>query len=92
MAEIRTAQEMREACANIADDYDCLYADGRGEAVVEAQESIAAAIRALPVAPREVPEAVRKWMRVVDRKDGSLAEFVFASADLRVWLRKEFGI
>ena len=40
------AAAMREAAAKVADDYDCLYADGRGAAVAECQESIAAAIRA----------------------------------------------
>lgn len=63
------AEAMREAAAKVADDHDCLYADGRGTAVAECQESIAAAIRALPLPARAVPEEVKAWCLAFDDED-----------------------
>lgn len=84
------AVAMREAAAKVADEYDCLYADGRGAAVAECQESIAAAIRALP-AP-EVPEVIQTWCKNYDATEDCGGLDWARNSRLRDHFRKEYGI
>lgn len=85
MAEIRTAEEMREACIAVAQSFKV---DGCSVIQFHTADRIEVTIRALTVAPREVPDIVREWCSLIDREDSDGT----VDRELRAWLREEFGV